>query len=120
MQTILSIQKQLEQEVDKLITIAEVQYNALSSVAFTYAGKFTNVLSIKGRHDQLSYMACDNARKLNKIVGSKTAAVIVKFEKPQTTRVKVETATKKAFSQAQLKAAATKSSINNVSREFIK
>ena len=79
MRTIKSYQEQLLQNVEKLITTAELQYNALSSVTFTFAGKYTNVLGIKSRHDKLSYMAYGNARKLNKLFGVKTDAIIIKI-----------------------------------------
>ena len=81
MQKIKLYQQQAQQSIDRLITTAEVEYNALTSITFTYAGQFANVLRIKGFHDKLSYITFGKARELNEQVGSKTAGLIVQLEK---------------------------------------
>lgn len=120
MQSIKSYQEDVQQAIDKLISAVEVQHNALSSVTFTYAGKYTNLLKLKSTHDKYSYMAYGKARKLNKLVGDKTGAVIVKIEGPKSNKDKVKVSSKKALKSAQAKARAAKASISKASRDAMR
>jgi hypothetical protein len=113
MRTIKSYQEQVQQTVNKLITVAELQYNALSSVTFTYAGRYTNVLGIKSSHDKISYMAYGKARELNNLVAVKTAAIIIKFDKPQTTQARVRAASQKGLEAANKQATAFIDKVTN-------
>jgi hypothetical protein len=108
MRTIKFYQEQAQKNVDKLITVVEMQYNALSSVTFTYAGKITNVLTIKSNHDKLSYMAYGNAHKFNALIGKKMGELIVKFEKPQKTTTMAKVVAEKTVVNAKTKAMAAK------------
>lgn len=116
MQTIKYYQEQAQQTVDKVINIAEVQYNALSSVAFTYAGKLTNVLSIKGSHDKISYMAYGKAREFNKLIGETTGELILKIEKPQTKTSKAKAAANKVVATVKNNATTAKATTDKVSK----
>jgi hypothetical protein len=116
MRTIMSYQEQVQQTINKLITASELQYNALSSVTFTYAGKYVNVLRVKSSHDKFSYITYGKARELTTLVGDKTAAIIIKFEKPQTTQAKLKAASQRGLETANKQAAAFKSSIANVTK----
>ena len=120
MQSIKSYQEDVQQAIDKLISAVEVQHNALSSVTFTYAGKYTNLLKRKSAHDNYSYIAYGKARKLNKLVGDKTGEVIVRIEGPKSNKDKVKVKSKKVLKSAQAKAQAAKTSISKVSQEALR
>jgi len=120
MRTIKSYQEQVQQLIDKILTAAELQYNALSSVTFTYAGKDANVLSIKTSHDKLSYMTYRKARELNNLVGLKASEVIVRFEKPQTIKEKAKAASQLVLDTSNSKATAFKSTVTKVTNKAVK
>jgi ABC-type antimicrobial peptide transport system ATPase subunit len=113
-----SYQSRVEKNVDSLISMLELQYNTVSSVTFTYAGRFGNVISIKNRHDRISYLAYSKARELNGLVGQQTALIIARFEKPETVNDKAKAVGRRTLKSVSERALAAKKSLGKNSARW--
>jgi peptidoglycan hydrolase CwlO-like protein len=83
MGTIKSYQEQVQEIVEKAIATVEEQHKALAAASFEYIEKLYKLDTVKAKHDEVSEIAYDKAREVNKLVGGYASDLIAKIEKEE-------------------------------------